>query len=304
MESWGWVYLTFMAAGAQALRTGGQKHLTQHLGTLAVTLVRFAFGLPFAVAYLAVLLNLLDKDIPTLTLTFLAYCLAGSLSQIVATLMLIYLFSLRNFAVGTTYARTEAFLTAVVGAVFFGEFINLLGWLAIAISVAGVVIITVARTAYDQGGGVAARLINPSAAVGLTSGLGYALASLFIRRASLSLGDDGFMFPAAVTLVTVIAIQCTLLTGYLLFAQRGQFAIIAWQWKVGVFVGATSTLGSIGWFTAFTMQNAGFVKALGQVEFIFSLAISVLFFKEKSSAGEIAGMALVVAGIIALLVVA
>ena len=121
MESWGWVYLTFLAASAQALRTGGQKHLTQHLGTLAVTLVRFAFGLPFAVAYLAVLLFAFDNEIPALTLTFLAYCLAGSLGQIVATLMLIYLFSLRNFAVGTTYARTEAFLTAVVGALFFGE---------------------------------------------------------------------------------------------------------------------------------------------------------------------------------------
>ena len=304
MESWGWVYLTFLAASAQAMRTGGQKHLTRHLGTLAVTLVRFAFGLPFAAAYFTVLLVVFDKDIPSLSLAFLAYCLAGSLGQIVATLMLIYLFSLRNFAVGTTYARTEAFLTAVVGALFFGEFINLLGWLAIGISVAGVVIITVARTAYDRGGGAIARLINPSAAVGLTSGLGFALASLFIRRASLSLGEDGFMFPAAVTLVTVIVIQCTLLGAYLLIAQRDQFAIIVRQWKVGVFVGATSTLGSIGWFTAFTMQNAGFVKALGQIEFIFTLAISVLFFKEKSSRGELTGMALVVAGIVALLAVA
>jgi len=304
MESWGWVYLTFMAASAQALRTGGQKHLTQHLGTLAVTLVRFAFGLPFAAAYLAVLLFMLDRDIPTLTVTFLAYCLAGSLGQIVATLLLIYLFSLRNFAIGTTYARTEAFLTAVVGAIFFGEFIALLGWLAIGISVVGVIIITVARTAYDGGGGAMSRLINPSAAVGLTSGLGFALASLFIRRASLSLGEEGAMFPAAVTLVTVIVIQCTLLGAYLLYAQRDQFAIIARQWKTGVFVGATSTLGSIGWFTAFTMQNAGFVKALGQIEFIFTLAISVLFFKEKSSRGELIGMALVVAGIVTLLTAA
>jgi drug/metabolite transporter (DMT)-like permease len=304
METWGWVYLTFMAASAQALRAGGQKHLTQHLSTHAVTLVRFAFGLPFALVYFAILLNVLDKDIPTLTLAFVAYCLAGSLSQIVATLLLIYLFSLRNFAVGTTYARTEAFLTAVVGAIFFGEFINLLGWVAIAISVAGVVVITVVRTAYDDGGNVIARLVNPSAAVGLISGLAFALASLFIRRASLSLGEDGYLFPAAMTLVTVIVIQCVLLTSYLLFAQRAQFAIIVRQWKVGVFVGATSTLGSIGWFTAFTMQNAGFVKALGQIEFIFTLAISVLFFKEKSSRGEVAGMALVVAGIIALLAAA
>ncbi|MDA0663971.1 MAG: EamA family transporter, partial [Proteobacteria bacterium] len=53
-----------------------------------------------------------------------------------------------------------------------------------------------------------------------------------------------------------------------------------------------------------TVQNAAYVKALGQIEFIFTLAISMLFFKEKSSRGEIIGMLLVVLGIVYLLAVA
>ncbi len=303
MESWGWVYLTFMASAAQAVRTGGQKHLTQHMNTLAVTLVRFIYGLPFVVVYFFVLLKVFDKEVPSLTVEFLALCLLASIGQIVATVMLVYLFSFRNFAVGTTYARTEAFLTAVVGALFFSEFINTQGWFAIAISVFGVAIITVVKTNVDDGGWLG-RIWNKSAAVGLASGLCFALASLSVRRASLSLEDDTFLFPASVTLLTTVLMQTTMLSFYILIKERAEVSAMIREWKIGTFVGATSALGSIGWFTAFTLQNASFVKALGQIEFIFTLAISVLFFREKSSAGELFGMALVVAGIVYLLAVA
>lgn len=303
MESWGWVYLTFMASAAQAVRTGGQKHLTQHMSTLAVTLVRFVYGLPFVAAYFLFLLNVYDKETPTLTLYFLAFCLTASIGQIVATVLLIYLFSFRNFAVGTTYARTEAFLTAIVGALFFNELINFQGWLAIGISVIGVVVITVVKTNVD-GGSWISRIWNKSAAVGLASGLCFALASLSIRRAALSLDDDTFLFPAAFTLLTMVIMQSTMLGCYVILKERAQLPIMLREWRVASFVGATSALGSIGWFTAFTLQKASFVKALGQVEFIFTLAISILFFREKSSAGELVGMALVVAGIVYLLAVA
>lgn len=303
METWGWVYLTFMASAAQAVRTGGQKHLTQHMNTLAVTLVRFVYGLPFIAAYFFFLLHAYDREVPTLTLYFLAFCLTASVGQIVATVLLIYLFSFRNFAVGTTYARTEAFLTAVVGALFFGELINLQGWFAIAISVVGVIVITVVKTNVDNGS-LIGRIWNKSAAVGLASGLCFALASLSVRRASLSFGDDTVLFPAAFTLLTMVIMQSTMLGVYIAIKERAQFSIMLREWRVCTFVGATSAIGSVGWFTAFTLQKASFVKALGQIEFIFTLAISVLFFREKSSAGELLGMALVVAGIVYLLVVA
>ena len=76
------------------------------------------------------------------------------------------------------------------------------------------------------------------------------------------------------------------------------------EWKVGTFVGITSALGSIGWFTAFTLQKASLVKAVGQIEFIFTLAISILFIRERTSPVELCGMLLVVAGIVYLLVAA
>ena len=104
--------------------------------------------------------------------------------------------------------------------------------------------------------------------------------------------------------MTVVCIQTTILGTYLLVAERDQFRILLREWKVSAFVGLTSIIGSIGWFTAMTIQSPSYVKALGQIEFIFTLAISVLFFKERSSPKELAGMALVAAGIIYLLAVA
>lgn len=303
MESWGWVYLTLMASVAQAVRTGGQKHLTQHMSTFAVSLVRFVYGLPFVIAYFGFLMYAYDREIPALTAYFLGFCLLGGVGQILATALLVYLFTFRNFAVGTTYARTEAFLTAVAGAFLFGEAIILQGWLAISISVLGVVVITVVKTNVD-GGNWVTRIWNKSAAVGLASGLGFALASLSIREAALSLGDDTVLFPAALTLLTTVLMQTAILGLYIAVRERGQIAVMAREWRVGTFVGATSALGSIGWFTAFTLQKASFVKALGQVEFIFTLAISILFFRERTSPGELLGMLLVVVGIVYLLMVA
>ena len=282
MENWGWVYLTLMAAAVQSVRTGGQKYLTRHMSTFAVSLVRFVYGLPFVVAYFVILMYAYGREIPEITLYFLSFCLLGGLGQILATALLIYLFSFRNFAVGTTYARTEAFLTAVAGAFIFGEVISLQGWLAITISVTGVIIITVVKTTIDNDNWVT-RLWNKSAAVGLASGLGFALASLSIREAALSFGDDTVLFPAALTLLTTILMQSAILGLYIVVWERQQITIMLREWKVGTFVGITSALGSIGWFTAFTLQKASFVKAVGQIEFIFTLAISILFFRERTS---------------------
>ena len=71
-----------------------------------------------------------------------------------------------------------------------------------------------------------------------------------------------------------------------------------------MFVGLTSALGSIGWFTAMTVERAAYVKALGQVEFLFALVISTLFFRERTTGVELMGMTLVASGVVILLLAA
>lgn len=301
MNDWLWIVLTLFAVSMQTVRTAGQKHLTRHMDAVAATLVRFLYGLPFAIAYLMVVTHWYDVSVPAFNATFMVFAVVASVTQVVATALLIYLFSLRNFAVGTTYARTEAFLTALVGALFFGELVTLPGWIAILLSVAGVVVLTVARTHLETVP-VLKRLWNPAAAVGLGSGLAFALASLSLRKASLSLGVENFQLAAGVTLVTMVTIQTALTCLWVGVRSARQFPIICRQWRVCAFVGLTSALGSIGWFTAMTLERASYVKALGQVEFVFALAISTFFFRERTNPLELSGMAMIAAGVLVLVV--
>ena len=115
MNDWLWIVLTLFAVSMQTVRTAGQKHLTRHMDAVAATLVRFLYGLPFAIAYLAIVTRWYDVSVPAFNTTFVIFAMVASVTQIVATALLIYLFSLRNFAVGTTYARTEAFDHCVSG---------------------------------------------------------------------------------------------------------------------------------------------------------------------------------------------
>lgn len=303
MTAWLWIPITLFAVVMQTVRTAGQKHLTVHLDAISVTLVRFLFGLPFAALYLAGVMIGTESSLPPLNATFIGFTVLGGVAQIVATVLLIYLFSLRNFAVGTTYARTEAFLTAFIGALFFGEWISAQGWVAIIISVAGVVVLTIARS-HLPNASILGRLWNRAAAIGLGSGLGFALASLSIRKASLSFGVDNFLLTAGFTLVVMVLLQTLIMMLYVAIRSPAQFAIIARQWRVSLFVGVTSALGSIGWFTAMTLERAAYVKALGQVEFVFALAISTLFFRERTTGLELLGMLLVAGGVVILLLAA
>ena len=303
MATWIWIPITLFAVVMQTVRTAGQKQLTAHLDPISVTLVRFLFGLPFAAVYLLCVVAWSDANLPPLNGTFVVYTALGGVAQIIATVLLIHLFSLRNFAVGTTYARTEAFLTAFIGALFFGEWISVQGWVAIVISVAGVVVLTVARSHVDSGS-ILGRLWNRAAAIGLASGLGFALASLSIRKASLSFGIDDFLLSAGMTLVLMIILQTLIMVVYVAVRSPAQFAIMARQWRISTFVGLTSALGSIGWFTAMTVERAAYVKALGQVEFLFALAISTLFFRERTTRVELMGMMLVAGGVVILLLAA
>ena len=300
MEAWIWIPITFLAAFMQAARTAGQKYLTKDFSAVGASYVRFLWGLPFALVYLLVLKEMGGHQLPTAGWAFFLFAALCGLSQIAASVLLVFLFSLRNFAVGSTYARTEALLTAVLGATVFHEAIAGAGWVAIAVGAVGVVVINLARTGI-AGETLLRRLFQPAAGVGLAAGLGFAGASLFLRQASLFLGLDDWLFSAALTLVTVLLIQTAIMSAYMLLRAREQITAMAVNWRGCLFVGITSAIGSAGWFTAMTIERAAYVKALGQVEMLFTLALSVLFFKERSSPKELTGMALVAGSIVVLL---
>jgi drug/metabolite transporter (DMT)-like permease len=292
-----WITACIFAAFFQTIRTGLQKHLKQHLSTDSINWVRYAFGLPFAGLYLWTLLQY-GYSIPEINDTFLLYCIGGGIAQIIGTHLLISLFSHRNFAVGTTYAKTEALQTALLGIILFGEFLSIGGTIAIILGVLGVVIISLSES-HTKPISVFKKLTHKTALIGIGAGLGFSLSGLFIRQATLIL-DGSAIISAALTLVTMIAIQIVILGAWVVYSNRNAFRQILQHLKPSILVGLTSTLGSIGWFTAFALTNAAYVKTVGQIELIFALLLSHKIFKETINRSEVAGMSLVVGSILLL----
>jgi len=282
----------------QSVRTAGQKYLTADISPLSATMVRYLFGLPFALVYLIFVSGVDNNDftISALQLTFALSGLAAAVLQIVATILLIQLFTFRNFAVGGAYARTEVMLTAILGATLFYEYVSLAGWLAILACAVGVVLISLGHASGIE------RLWNRSAVYGLGAGLSFALTSLLIRQASLSLGLTNPLLAAGITLAYMVTIQTVITVGWVLIREPGQVALVAHKWRPGLFVGVTSVIGSAGWFTAMTLERASYVKTLGQIEFLITLGIAIFYFKEVPNNKEVAGMLLIITAIIVLLI--
>jgi drug/metabolite transporter (DMT)-like permease len=295
-----WVPITIGAAFMQNLRNALQKHLKAALSTAGATSARFFYAVPFAIVYVAALKQLLDQPLPAPNGLFLLHAGIGGITQIVATAFLVLLFSFRNFAVGTAYSKTEAVQSAVFSIVILGEAVSLQAGLAILVSVAGVFAITLARSAESLGT-ILASLAGKPALIGLAAGAFFGISAVEYRAASLALGDGEFLLRAAFTLACVTVWQSLVMALYMRWREPGQMTKVFRSWKVTGLVGLTGMMGSVGWFTAMTIQNVAYVRALGQIELVFTFIASYVVFRERSNAAEITGILLIVAGIVILL---
>jgi drug/metabolite transporter (DMT)-like permease len=297
-----WIPITVGAAFLQNLRSAAQKHLKSVMGTSGATFVRFGFGLPFAAFFVAILVGGFGQSLPTANGTFVAWCVLGAAAQIAATMLLIHLFSFRNFAVGTAYSRTEPAQAAVFGLVFLGDAVSSGTMLAILVSIIGVMLISVARTTLSPAS-LLTSLGSRNAIVGIASGTAFGISAVAYRAASLALGGPTVFMQAAFTLLVVITIQTASMLAWLAWRDRQELVRIGRAWRVSLFVGFVGATASFGWFTAMTLQQAAVVKALAQVEMVFTFASSVLFFRESINRMEVAGCVLIVGGILLLLLI-
>lgn len=294
-----WIPLTIAAAFFQNLRSALQKHLKSRLTTAGATYVRFFYAWPFAVLYCFGLASFGGFAVPEVTAKFLFYCFLGGLSQVLFTFLLIWMFSFRNFAVGTTYSKTEMAQVAILGLLILGDTLSLAAVVAIAVSMVGVFALS------GSGARITARslvtgLAEKPTLIGLASGVFLGASVVFYRGAALALGDQDFPMRAAATFAVSVVMQTVAMGGYLLLREPGQMTAVLRNWRPALSVGVAGALASMGWFTAFTLQNAAYVRALGQIELVFAFIASVVFFREKTKAIEIAGIALIVGGILIL----
>lgn len=289
-----WIALAIAAAAFQTLRFVLQKQLSMGaLSTGGATFARFVYSAPF-VATGAVIYWLLAGQMPSgLTARFWLFALSGGLMQILATWCMVALFAQRNFAVGITFKKTEVVQTALVGLIVLGDRISVAGFGAILIGLTGVLILS--------GGAGAARwrVFNRAAGLGLLAGALFALSAVGYRGATLEILSDDALMRALSTLAVVTLAQAIAMALWLRWREAGQITRVMGAWRRAVWMGVTGLGGSLCWFTAFTMENAAYVFAVGQVEVIFSLAASVLIFGERLTRRETVGITLITASVIA-----
>lgn len=295
-----WIPITIAAAFLQNLRSAMQKHLKTRLGTTGATFVRFGFGIPFALFFIVILRFGAGYEFPHLSAPFFAWAAVGGVAQIVATFLLVLLFSFHNFTVGSAYSRTEPAQAALFGLLFLGEKSGAPTLAAIFVSVIGVMVISVARLPFNARSVVTSLVAKP-ALVGIASGTLFGIAAVAYRAASLALGGPNFMMQAAVTLAVAIILQSVVMLAWMLARDPAEIGRIIHAWRPALVVGAAGATASFGWFMAMTLQHAAVVKALAQVEMIFTFASSVIVFREHINRLEIIGVVLIVAGILMLL---
>lgn len=295
-----WIPITIAAAFLQNLRSALQKHLRSSLGTRGASFVRFGFGFPVALVYVSALHWAAGYALPALNARFAFWAVIGGLAQIYATILLVHLFSLRNFAVGTAYSKTEPVQAALFGFVLLGEKLTAGAVAAILVGVSGVMLISMARSPLSARSLVAA-LTGRTALIGIASGGIFGISAVAYRSAALALEGPNAVMQAAVTLACVTGFQTVYMLAWMLATDRGEIVRVARSWRSSSLVGLAGVLGSACWFTAMALQPVAYVRALGQVELIFTFAASWFLFKERLNPREFLGCLLIVGGILGLL---
>ncbi len=294
-----WIPITVAAAFGQNLRSALQKYLVGRLSTWGATYSRFVFGVPFAALYLIFILWVTGEPGPSVTWALLLYGAIGGLAQIAGTQFLISAFQYRNFAVATTYSKTEALQTAIVGFLLLGDVLSPLATVAIILGAVGVMTMSAAHTDATLRS-IVTSLGETPALLGLASGAAFGIAAVCYRAASLSL-EGGFLLTSAVTLFYVLSFQTLAMGAYLAVTDREEIQKVFSAWRIAGLVGLVGMLSSAGWFAAMTLQNAAYVRALGQVELLFTFAASIFIFREQIKRLELAGTVLVIGSVILLI---
>lgn len=292
----GWIIATLIASFAQTGRNAAQRQLTTQIGTMGATAVRFLFGLPFALAFLAVLA--LRVDLPRPDGTALAWALMGALAQIGATALMLQTMNLRGFGVVTALIKTEPVTLALIGAVLLAEPLGTARMAAIAVATAGVVLMSGVN--WREAG---ARGSVLPVAMGIGAGLLFGLSSIGFRGAILALPAGDYLTRASTVLALTLAIQSLLVMTFLALADRPALQGIRRHWRDSLGAGFLGAFASLFWFLGFAMAPAANVRTLALVEVPLAQLVSGRIFRQKTSARQLVGMGLIVAGVAALIAV-
>lgn len=287
-----WIPATLLAAAAQTARNAMQRSLTATLGTVGASQVRFLYGLPFALLFLAAMVAATGWSVPAPNGRFLLFVLSGSVTQILATVLMLAAMRERSFAVTTAYLKTEPVQVAVFGVAVLGDHLSLLAAVAILVATSGVMLMAV-KPGMEK---PTTEGLRP-AAMGILAGAFFALSAIGFRGAILGLQAASPALAATTTLCWSLGVQTAMLALWLGLFNRDALVRSAAAWRPSLFAGFMGASASQFWFIGFSLTSAANVRTLALVEVLFAQAVSRRLFDQSTTPREWLGMAMIVAGV-------
>ena len=295
-----WIWITILAAISQSFRTAQQKNLKVRLGDFGASYVRFSYALPFAWVSLVSYIFFTGTSFPTLTYTFGFWVTLAGVLQIIFTVLLIKLFSHRSFAAGTAFSKTEVIQVALFEALIIGSIVSLQTGLAIILGFVAIILLSIGKGLISFSNLISS-LLSKQAGIGLASGAFLALCSVCFRAATDSLSGDDLIVKAGTTLSISLVIQTFLMGIWMKINVKSELILSFKEWRGSTIVGFFGALTSFCWFYAFSANAVAPVRAIGQIELVLALLISMIFFRERPSLKEATAILLLLLSIILVL---
>src|ERR1700722_6187586 len=95
-SSWAWALFTVVAAFSQTVRSAPPPQLPAPRGTVGAPHVRFLFGFPFALVFLAAVLIGSGENLPRPGAAYWAWVIDGALAQVAATALMLQAMNQRS----------------------------------------------------------------------------------------------------------------------------------------------------------------------------------------------------------------
>ena len=290
-----WIVTSVLGAFFQNARSSIQKKLNTEMSLMASTYVRFAFSLPILFVVFFIYFGNFNYFIMSLqNSNFITYVILASILQISFTLLFLYLLKFTNFLVGTALSKTEVIQIAFFEFIILKDYLNFYALLGIMISTIGVIIFSTKDLKN-----IINSFFSKSTVVGLLCGTLLALSVVFYRGSMEFLEFTNKNFDRALlTLFAATIIQTSLITFYLLLFEISEFKKIKSNIKLSSLAGFFGFSATISWFYSFSLVQAALVRAVGQIELLFSYISSRFMFKEKIRYIEIFGIIIFIFGLI------
>ncbi|MBV9569402.1 MAG: DMT family transporter, partial [Hyphomicrobiales bacterium] len=295
-----WIPITLVASCLQTARNATQASLTATLGPVGAAQVRFLYGLPFAMVFLALQLAISREALPSIGARTVLFALGGALAQILATVLMLAAMQLKSFAVTTATTKTEPVLVALFGVIMLGDRPSVAAWGAILIATAGVVIVSLRPS--KGSGGFLDRGGPAAIALGVLSGGFFAIAAIGFRGAILALSEGSFYLRATLVLAFGLGMQTLVLLLCLLAFNRPALFKSFSVWRVSLGAGFLGAFASQFWFIGFALTSAANVRTLALIEVLLAQLVQGRLFAQRGTRQDLVGMALIVLGAGALII--